>query len=128
MEAGAVERSTPFPVAIAAMVALATAAFLLFMGVIGVASANSVSDSFGVGVLIFGIVYAVAGYLLFRGSRPARAIIAGLSLIAAVVAVIYAFSGPTAAIVPSLVTAALALGVIVLLYLPESSKAHFQHR
>ena len=108
------------------MVALATAAFLLLMGVIGVASANSVSDSFGVGVLIFGIVYAVAGYMLFRGSRPARVIIAGLSLIGAVVAVIYAFSGPTAAIVPSLVTAALSLGVIALLYLPESSKAHFQ--
>ena len=126
MEAHAVERDTPFPVALAAIVALCKGAFLIVMGIIGFAAANSVSDSWGVGVFIFGIVFAGAGFMLFRGSRVARDVVGVLSLVSVIGGVIYAFSGPTSAIVPSLITAGVAAGVIALLYLPEGSKAFFR--
>jgi hypothetical protein len=126
VEAQAVERDTPFPVALAAIVALCKGAFLVIMGIIGFAAADSVSDSWGAGVLIFGIVFGLAGLLLFRGSRVARDVVGVLSLVSVIGGVIYIFTGPTSAIVPSLITAAVAAGVIALLYLPEGSKAYFR--
>ena len=126
VEAQAVERDTPFPVALAAIVALCKGAFLVVMGIIGFAAANSVSDSWGVGVFIFGIIFGLAGLLIFRGNRIARDVLGVLSLVSVIGGVIYAFSGPTSAIVPSLITAGVAAGVIALLYLPESSKAFFR--
>ena len=117
--------TAPFPVAAAAVTALCKAAFLIFMGVIGIASADEVSDPFGAGVLIFGVVYAVLGLMIPRGSRVARDIFGALTVIPVVVGLVYAFTGPRSAVFPSLVAVALALGVLALLYVPESSKRYF---
>jgi hypothetical protein len=118
----------PFPVTIAAFVALAKAAFLVIMGIIGFAAADTVSDPFGVGVFLFGLAYGLVGFLLLRGSRLARDVLAVLSAITAAVGLVYAFTGPADAVLPSLVAVAFALGVIALLFLPGSSKAHFARR
>jgi hypothetical protein len=118
--------TAPFGVAAAAVAALCKAAFLIFMGVIGVATADDVSDPFGGGVLVFGIVYAVVGLALPRGSRLARNVLAALTVIPVVVGVVYMFTGPAEAIVPSLVAVALALGVLALLFWPETSRAYFE--
>jgi hypothetical protein len=117
---------TPFPVALAAIVALCTGGFLILMGIIGVAAADSVGNPFGTGVLILGILFCGAALLLFRGSRLGRDAIGLLCLVGAVGGLIYTFQGPTAAIVPSLITAGVAAGVIALLYVPEGSKAFFR--
>ena len=125
MEASTAD-GTPFPVALAAIVALCTGGFLIMMGIIGVASADQVGNPFGTGVLILGILFCGAALLLFRGSRLGRAAIGVLCAVGVVGGVIYMFRGPTYAIVPSLVTAGVAAGTIALLYLPEGSKNFFR--
>jgi hypothetical protein len=126
VEARAAEDGTPFPAALAGIVGLCTGGFLIVMGIIGVAAADSVGNPFGTGVLIFGIVFCAASLLIFRGNRLGRDIVGVLCLVGVVGGLIYTFSGPTAAIVPSLITAGVAAGVIALLYLPEGSKAYFR--
>ena len=117
--------TAPFPVAAAAVVALCKASFLIFMGVIGVWTADQVSDPFGAGVLIFGIIYAVLGLMIPRGSRVARDVFGALTLVPAVVGVIYAFTGPADAVIPALVASGLAVGVLLLLYSTDSARRYF---
>ena len=62
-------RDTPFPVALAGMIGIAKALFEGFYGVLGIAIASSVDDSFGAGALVFGIVYLIASIMLLRGNR-----------------------------------------------------------
>ena len=126
MEARAVEDGTPFPVALAAIVGLCTGGFLIVMGVIGVASADQIGNPFGTGVLIFGIVFCLASLLIFRGKRLGRDALGVLCAVGVVGGLIYTFRGPTYAIVPSLITAAVAAGTIALLYVPEGSKTFFR--
>jgi hypothetical protein len=85
-------RDTPFSVAVAGMIGLAKALFEGFYGVLGIAIASSVDDSFGTGVLVFGIVYAIASILLLRGSRFGYYLTVALSVIGLVGAVVYMFS------------------------------------
>jgi hypothetical protein len=85
-------RDLPFPVALAGMIGLAKALFEGFYGVLGIAIASSVDDSFGTGVLVFGIVYAIASIMLLRGSRFAYYLTIVLSALGLVVAVVYMFS------------------------------------
>jgi hypothetical protein len=118
---------TPFPVFLATMVGYALALGLIAFGVIGL-FATQVSDSFGVGLLIGGIVVGGASYLASRGTNLGRLVLGGLAAATVVVAVVYAFSGPTYAIVPSLITAACAAGTLWLLFVPESAKAFFAGR
>src|SRR5262245_63921619 len=101
--------AAPFTVVGAAVIALCKALFLVFMGIIGVASANSVSTPFGVGILVFGLVYAAVGYFVPKGSNVSRIVLALLSLVTLVVGIVYAFTGPSGAIAPSLVAAGFAL-------------------
>ena len=84
-------RDTPFPVALAGMVGLAKAALEVFFGVLGLAIANSVDDSFGGGVLAFGIVYAIASILLLRGNRFGYYLTIVLAMLGLIVAVVYMF-------------------------------------
>jgi hypothetical protein len=86
------KRDTPGPVAIAGMIGIAKAIFEGFFGVLGLAVANSVDDSFGGGILAFGIVYAIASILLLRGNRLGYYLTFALSALALAVAVIYMFS------------------------------------
>ena len=52
--------------------------------------AKSMDDSFGGGVLAFGIVYLIASYLLSRGNRFGYYLTILLSALAVVVAIVYA--------------------------------------
>ena len=85
-------RDTPFPVALAGMIGLGKALFEGFYGVLGIAIASSVDDSFGAGALVFGIVYAIASILLLRGNRFGYYVTVALSVVGLVGAVIYMFS------------------------------------
>ena len=84
-------RDTPFPVALAGMIGLAKAALEVFFGVLGLAIANSVDDSFGAGVLVFGIVYAIVSIMLLRGSRFGYYLTVALATLGLIVAVVYMF-------------------------------------
>ena len=85
-------RDVPGSVALAGMIGLGKALFEGFYGVLGIAVASSVDDSFGTGVLVFGIVYAIASIMLLRGSRFGYYLTVVLSVIGLVGAVIYMFS------------------------------------
>jgi hypothetical protein len=84
-------RDTPASVALAGSIGLAKAAFEGIFGVLGLAVANSVDDSFGAGILVFGIVYAIASILLLRASRFGYYLTVALSTLGLVVAVAYMF-------------------------------------
>ena len=118
-------REVPFVVFIAAMFGFAKAAFLGFMGLIGVLSWDEVSDPWGIGALVLAAAFALASFALLRGSRLARVVLAGFAVISALLALLYVFIGPASAIIPSLVTAALAVLVIWLLYGPRAAKEYF---
>jgi len=85
-------RDTPFPVALAGMIGIAKALFEGFYGVLGIAVASSVDDSFGAGALVFGIVYLIASIMLLRGNRLGYYATIALSVIGLVGAVVYMFS------------------------------------
>ena len=84
-------RDVPFPVSLAGIIGLAKATFEGLFGVLGLAVANSVDDSFGTGILVFGIVYAIASVMLLRGSRFGYYLTVALSTLGLVVAVVYMF-------------------------------------
>ena len=123
--AGPPERDLPAPVFIASLFGFAKAAFLGFMGIIGVLTWNDVTDPWGFGSLAFAIVFGVASYALLRGKPFARTVLAALAVAGGLLALIYVFVGPTSAILPSLVTAGLAALLIWLLYGPRSSREYF---
>jgi len=85
-------RDTPFPVALAGMIGIAKALFEGFYGVLGIAIASSVDDSFGAGALVFGVVYLIASIMLLRGNRLGYYATIALSVIGLVGAVVYMFS------------------------------------
>ena len=85
-------RDTPFPVALAGIIGIGKALFEGFYGVLGIAVASSVDDSFGTGALVFGIVFLIASILLLRGSRFGYYATVVLSAIGLVGAVVYMFS------------------------------------
>ena len=64
--------SAPFPVSAVAAVTLCKAGFLLFFGLIGLAAQDNVSDPWGGGMIVLGLVFAVLGWLLPRGLNLAR--------------------------------------------------------
>ena len=119
------ERELPAPVFIASLFGFAKAAFLGFMGVIGILTWDDVTEPWGYGSLALAILFAGASYLLLKGKPFARLVLAALAVAGGVLALIYVFVGPTSAILPSLVTAAFDALVLWLLYGPRSSKEYF---
>jgi hypothetical protein len=111
--------TAPFVVVIAAIVGLCKALFEILIGVIGF-FADEMSNQFGGGILVFGLVFLAATLLLLRGSPIGYWITVVLSAIGAAVALIYAFSGPNEFLVPGLVSAATNLAVIYLLFRPAA--------
>ena len=118
-------RDLPAPVFVASLFGFAKAAFLGFMGIIGILTWEDVTDPWGYGALALAIVFGLASYALLRGKPFARLVLAALAVAGGVLAVIYVFVGPTSAILPSLVTAGLDALVLWLLYGPRSSKEYF---
>ena len=123
MEATA--RELPFPVWLAVIFGFAKAGFLALMGVIGVLAWNGVSDPWGIGSLIMAALFGIASYMLMRGNRVARIVLAALAVIGGATAIVFAFIGPTSAILPSITTAVLDAIVLWLLYGVRSSKEYF---
>ena len=118
-------RELPFPVWLAAIFGFAKAGFLALMGVIGLFAWEGVSDPWGIGALILAALFGIASYMLLRGNRVARIVLAALAVIGGVTAIVYVFVGPTSAILPSIITAVLAAIVVWLLYGLRSSKEYF---
>ena len=118
-------REAPPTVLLAAVFGFVKAAFLGFMGIIGVAAWDDVSDPWGIGALVLAALFGLASFALLRGSRAARVVLAGLAVVGGVMALVYVFVGPTSAILPSLVTAALAAAVLWLLYGSRSARDYF---
>lgn len=118
-------RELPFVVMLASFFGFAKAAFLGFMGLIGVLSWDDVSDPWGIGALVLAALFALASFALLRGNRVARTVLAALAVAGGAIALVYVFVGPTSAVLPSLVTAALAAVLIWLLYGPRSAKEYF---
>jgi hypothetical protein len=111
--------TAPFAVTLAAIVGICKAFFEILMGVIGF-FADEVSDQFGGGILVFGLVFLAATLLLLRGNPIGYWITVALSALGAAVALVYAFSGPNEYLVPGLVSAATNLAVIWLLFRPAA--------
>ena len=115
----------PFVVMLAALFGFAKAAFLGFVGIIGLVSWDDVTEPWGIGALVLAALFAIASYLLLRGNRIARIVIAALAVAGGLLALIYVFVGPTSAILPSLFTALLAAVLIWLLYGPRAAQEYF---
>ena len=118
-------RELPFVVMIASFFGFAKAAFLGFMGLIGILSWDDVSDPWGIGALVLAVLFGLASFALLRGNRVARIVLAALAVAGGVLALVYVFVGPTSAILPSLFTAVMAAAVIWLLYGPRSAREYF---
>ena len=119
------ERDLPAPVFIASLFGFAKAAFLGFMGIIGVIAWDDVTEPWGYGALAFALLFGLASYALLRGKPMARMVLGILAVIGATLALVYVFVGPTSAILPSLFTAALDAFVLWLLYGTRSARAYF---
>jgi len=118
--------SAPFWVDLVAAITLCKAGFLLFFGLIGILAQSSVSDSWGGGMIALGVVFAVLGWLLPRGSRVARALLVVLAAASGIVAIVWAIHAPNSALIEALVMLGFAVVVIVLLLVPEGVKAYFR--
>lgn len=118
-------RDVPFPVALAGVIGLGKAFFEGFYGVLGIAIASSVDDAYGTGVLIFGIVYAIASIMLLRGSRFGFYLTVALSAVGLVGAVIYMFSSAGTVFGGTLLIALLNALVLYLLLGRESVRDFF---
>jgi uncharacterized membrane protein (UPF0136 family) len=119
-------RDVPGPVAIAGMIGIAKAIFEIFFGLIGVAAAKSMDDSFGGVVLAFGIVYAIVSWLLLRGNRLGYYVTIALSTLALVVVVVYAFRAESGILGATIVAGVLNALVLYLLLGRESTREFFR--
>jgi hypothetical protein len=118
-------RETPPAVLLASVFGFVKAGFLAFMGIIGVVAWDDVTNPWGIGALVLAALFAAASFALMRGSRAARIVLAALAVVGGVIALVYVFVGPTSAIFPSLVTAALDAVVLWLLYGSRGARNYF---
>ena len=119
------ERELPASVFVASLFGFAKAAFLGFMGLIGVFAWDSVTNPWGFGALAIALLFLLASYALLRGKPFARTVLGALAVFGGVMALVYVFVGPTSAIGPSLVTAGMDALVLWLLYGTRSAKEYF---
>jgi uncharacterized membrane protein (UPF0136 family) len=119
------EEGAPAAVFIAAMIGFAKALFEAGFGLLGIVIANSMDDSFGGGMLVFGIVYAIASLLLLRGSRAGYWITVVLSALGIVVGVLYLFRSESTVFGATLVAVLLNGLVLYLLLWRKSARAYF---
>jgi uncharacterized membrane protein (UPF0136 family) len=119
-------RDVPGPVGVAAVIGFGKAIFEMGFGLLGVLMANSMDDSFGGGVLAFGIVYAIASYLLSRGNRLGYYLTIALSALAIVVAIVYALDSEGGILGGIIVIVALNALVLYLLLGRESAREFFR--
>jgi hypothetical protein len=111
--------TAPFAVALAAIVGFCKAFFEILMGVIGF-FADQMSNQFGGGIFVFGVIFLAATLLLLRGNALGYWFTIVLAALGAAVALVYAFSGPNYVLVPGLVSAGTNLFVLYLLFRPSA--------
>jgi uncharacterized membrane protein (UPF0136 family) len=119
------ESSLPPPVYVAILAAYALALALVVFGFIGFLISNALDDSVGVGAFLLGLIVAGAAYAASRGSSLGRAFIGLGSAATAVAGVIYALTGPSSAVIPCLLMAALGAGTFALLYLTDAARRFY---
>ena len=119
-------RDTPFPVALAGMIGLAKATLEVLFGVLGLFIADSVDDTFGGGVLVYGIVFAIASILLLRGSRLGYFVTVALTTVGLVVALVYMFGSEGSVAGGAIVLALFNVLVLYLLLGTRSGRAFFR--
>ena len=67
--------------------------------------ADQMSNQFGGGIFVFGVIFLAATLLLLRGNALGYWFTIVLAALGAAVALVYAFSGPNYVLVPGLVSA-----------------------
>jgi|SRR5262245_8600555 len=118
-------RDVPGTVGIAGIIGIGKAIFETGFGLLGVAVTDSMDDSFAGVVLAFGIVYAIASWLLLRGSRVGYYLTIALSTLALAVVVIYAFRAESGVLGATLVAGGLNALVLYLLLGTKSAREFF---
>jgi hypothetical protein len=119
------EKDVPAAVAFAGFIGLGKAVFEAGFGLLGIAVANSMDDTFGGGLLVFGILFGIASWLLLRGSRAGYYLTVALSALGLAVAVIYIFGSESAVLGATLVTAIFNAVVLYLLLGRTSAREYF---
>ena len=119
------KRDVPGPVAIAGLIGIAKAIFEGGFGLLALAVAKSLDDSFGGGLLAFGILFAIASLLLLRGNRIGYYLTVGLSAIGLVIGVVYLFQADSTTIGVALVIAFFNALVLYLLLGRQSAREFF---
>jgi hypothetical protein len=118
--------TAPFFVDLVAVVVLCKAAFLLGFGAIGIAAQSAVSESWGEGMIVLGLIFLVLGWLLPSGNRIVRDLVAAISVISLVIAIVWVLHAHRSAVIEALVMLGFAVLVVVLLFVPENVKAYFR--
>jgi hypothetical protein len=119
------EGGAPAVVAIAAMVGFAKAILEGGFGLIGVAASDDISGTWASVALVYGIVFAIASFLLLRGNRIGLYVTIALSALGLAGAVIYLFYAGGAAFLTSLVAGGLNALVLYLLLGTRSGREYF---
>jgi uncharacterized membrane protein (UPF0136 family) len=119
------EGKAPAVVGIAAMIGFAKAAFEGLFGIVGVAAANSIDDSFGGSALVFGILFFLASWLLLKGNRVGYYASIVLSALGLVVAIVYLFRSSDAVFAAVLLVGGLNALVLYLLLGTRSAREFF---
>ena len=121
-------RDVPGSVSLAGMIGIAKAIFEAGFGLIGLAIANSVDDSFGGGLLLFGIVYGIASLLLLRGNRIGYYLTLALSAVGLAIGLVYLFDADAATLGAAIVIVFFNALVLYLLLGRQSARDFFARK
>jgi uncharacterized membrane protein (UPF0136 family) len=119
------DAGAPAVVGIAAMIGVAKAAFEGLFGIIGVAAADSIHDGFGLGAIVFAVLYVLSAWLMLRGNKVGLYVTVALSALGLIAAIVYLFRAEDAVFGAVLVIAGLNALVLYLLLGTKSARAWF---
>jgi uncharacterized membrane protein (DUF2068 family) len=119
------EAVVPGSIGFAALLTLGKGLFEAGFGLLGIIVANSMDDTFGGGVLVFGLLATLGGWLLWRGSRAGYYLTLALSALGLVVAVVYLFRAESGIFGATTVLAILNALVLYLLLGRRTAREYF---
>ena len=115
----------PAVVGIAAMIGIGKALFEGLFGIIAVAAADSIGDGFGLGAIIFAVLYVLSAWLMLRGNKIGLYITVALTALGLVAAIVYLFRAEDAVFGAVLVSAGFNALVLYLLLGTKSAREWF---
>jgi hypothetical protein len=115
----------PAVVGIAAMIGIGKALFEGLFGIIGVAAADSIGDGFGLGAIVFAVLYVLSAWLMLRGNKLGLYITVALTTLGLVAAIVYLFRAEDAVFGAVLVSAGFNALVLYLLLGTKSAREWF---